>query len=822
METCNKKYSLGNNCGAITETICSIVIILLLFFNWIAEYREFGDRMPTPYEIITEGGQSTPYPYIFFTITIGNIVLKFFRRSVWLSAFLVFFIGNLIWMNNEVIKQFNDDPLIDIKASFSVWGYLAILLEIILIVSVLTGIINALINCSRKKAKRLLIAALIGLVAMILGLVVMGKGGNAIIGVPLISGGSLVFLICGLIGTIGWFAGKKDDNEQTNTADSEINNETTDNNSVSEKVNNVMSTEEDSVYEDSDGESKKWYYICGAAIAVLTVFLTLFTCIGFKKSSGEFAGKAISELFPVVSKAIDSGKIPDSPAVYEWDISQGDECGGGATVVRKAGENQMVIMYETNSCDANILRLGVYQNGQYVFYYELPVGNLDYDETKKGIFLHTESPESAIYYGYYGKDVVDSIKYDWGTDYPLDWNKVREVQLAELFQNALNEGPKSSPYILTYNDIKANMSGAAISENINITDLTGFSYVVEGVYNSDAGHNEYRLEVQTPSGDRVNTEIANYAYELSILAQDDFDGDGEKEALVYEWGGGNTILPPYIVYYDKEGELFKKVDGFDYVSEDPEIKIEQWKEMSSFVIAVGLRKDRYVYENHSVRLVESITPDLGERIATISLSQLFKEKGGDMDRSIYIDIDGDGSTEELTFHHDDSHALNWGNSMSLIKIEADNWSIPENENESLDVIGNLFNFLVTKNDGIPDLLCDNAWLYRWNGKKYEKCELDGNELMNEKDSEIAMITKRIDDFELGIKWCNEYLDDCLKSKAWPGNRFYVETEEDMESLEQLEEKMSATDLARFNELKESFNKMHKRLNDVMAEVTKTE
>lgn len=62
--------------------------------------------------------------------------------------------------------------------------------------------------------------------------------------------------------------------------------------------------------------------------------------------------------------------------------------------------------------------------------------------------------------------------------------------------------------------------------------------------------------------------------------------------------------------------------------------------------------------------------------------------------------------------------MNWGNSMMLVSIEDDNWKIPTDTNGSLGVTGKAFSFLVTKNNGIPDILCDNAWLYSWDGEKY--------------------------------------------------------------------------------------------------------
>ena len=179
--------------------------------------------------------------------------------------------------------------------------------------------------------------------------------------------------------------------------------------------------------------------------------------IGFsKKGSGKFAGKPISELFPEVEKEADAGDIPDEPLTFTWDSSQ--ECGSDVTIVRKADENQLVIMYSINPCNANTLHLGNYQNGQYVFYYEIPVGSIDYDETMTGISLKNNAPEDIYYYGTFGKDVAKTIEYEWGTETSVDWDKVTEAQLAEIFAAAIAEGP-GEPIIITAKSIKIAKEG---------------------------------------------------------------------------------------------------------------------------------------------------------------------------------------------------------------------------------------------------------------------------------------------------------------------------------------------------------------------------
>ncbi|MDE7455366.1 MAG: hypothetical protein K2M96_01525 [Prevotella sp.] len=199
-----------------------------------------------------------------------------------------------------------------------------------------------------------------------------------------------------------------------------------------------------------------WTFFCANMLLSLAVGSGSDFKIGFsKKGSGKFAGKPISELFPEVEKDADAGDIPDEPLTFTWDTPW---CGGDVTIVRKADENQLVIMYSTSSYDPNTLYLGNYQNGQYVFCYEIPVGSLDYDETTTGISLKNNAPEDILYYGTFGKDVAKTVEYEWGTETSVDWDKVTEAQLAEIFAAAIAEGPRE-PIIITAKSIKAAKEG---------------------------------------------------------------------------------------------------------------------------------------------------------------------------------------------------------------------------------------------------------------------------------------------------------------------------------------------------------------------------
>lgn len=468
------QYSLKNDIIAIIELVCSVVALFLLFVPWLSMSVPWlsgskSDFM-TPFELI----KGTPLLFIFLAAVIGNIVLKFFKRSVWLSVIVAFLVGQQILIYNDGIEQFNNDyGQINYDINVTVWGVLSVLLELVLVGCIFGSIIEWLTMFSRKTAKKLLYAAAasFGFLILCMFLMIFLRDYLAFLHdypipcIVTIMIGLLVFVICGSSGAIIWFMGKKDNKECTDV--------TTSQEGLTEAI-----PAEDTLVDNNANSSRKWYYI-GGGIAVLAVIIGVFTCLGQRH---EFAGKPISELFPEAEKEADAGNIPDEPLTFTWDNSQGEECDGDVTIVRKADENQLVIMYSTTSCDANTLYLGNYQNGQYVFYYEIPVGGIDYDETTTGISLKNNAPENFIYYGTFGKDVAKTVEYDWGTETSVDWDKVTEAQLAEIFAAAIAEGPKE-PIVITAKSIKAAKEGNNSEEEIEYesitTDLDQFQELIE-------------------------------------------------------------------------------------------------------------------------------------------------------------------------------------------------------------------------------------------------------------------------------------------------------------------------------------------------------
>lgn len=256
-------------------------------------------------------------------------------------------------------------------------------------------------------------------------------------------------------------------------------------------------------------------------------------------------------------------------------------------------------------------------------------------------------------------------------------------------------------------NVSGNQSSTSI-DGVEDKGFTGFTYVI------DSGEYGYELFAEA-NGERKTTGISGA--QVNILDQADYDGDGEQEAVVYEWGGGNTIEPPYIVYFDRETQEFKKAIGFNDASESPEVKVEKWKDRPSFRVDIGLRKDRYVYEDHSVVLAECIVPNVGEVISTITVDQLFGKSEEPEEKTAHIDIDGDGEKDKVLFMHDTSHFLDWGKRMMLKDMSGSYWCLPDGH-DNIGVTGSKFAFIKPDEGDVPNLLTDDAWFYKWIDGKY--------------------------------------------------------------------------------------------------------
>ena len=198
---------------------------------------------------------------------------------------------------------------------------------------------------------------------------------------------------------------------------------------------------------------------------------------------------------------------------------------------------------------------------------------------------------------------------------------------------------------------------------------------------------------------------------IEHLDINDYDGDGNKECLIQEDGGGSAgPEPPYIVYYDSEARQYRKTETIDNLGQTPEVVTENGQ--TSILFRRGIQWVRYVFENHAVRETENDHKDMGEAQMAVTTSMLFREDEIDS-KKVECDLDDDGIPEVLTLSHNDSHASNFGKDMMLDNIT---WGRDQSETSTY-MMGERFVVLKSKTNNVRDLLMDYFY-YRWDGTKY--------------------------------------------------------------------------------------------------------
>lgn len=217
--------------------------------------------------------------------------------------------------------------------------------------------------------------------------------------------------------------------------------------------------------------------------------------------------------------------------------------------------------------------------------------------------------------------------------------------------------------------------------------------------------------------------------QISIVHEEDFEGDGYNEVLISEsCGDEHGCIPEvYIVYYDKDKKEFKQTNRCEsYVY--PEIEI--WNGKTSFVQRYGLRKDRYIYENCKLNQVERVIQHVGQTLNKWTRAELFDESE-EGEKEFSVDIDGDGINEKLIFGHNESFACGNGRDMFIAKIKWEDGRTLGDEYFGLQSAPT-FSLLETMTNGMCDLLLDEAYLFRWNGTTYEEWEWNENKLVRKK------------------------------------------------------------------------------------------
>ena len=210
---------------------------------------------------------------------------------------------------------------------------------------------------------------------------------------------------------------------------------------------------------------------------------------------------------------------------------------------------------------------------------------------------------------------------------------------------------------------------------------------------------------------------------VTIIEEFDDDGDGYHEALVCETCGGSGCPENnYFVYYDKDSKEFKQTDFFKHYSQPEK---EEWNGKPSYVQRYGLHLDRYVFEDHQLRLVEDKTIGVGASLMRWTRESLF-DKETNEEKTVRLDMDDDGTEEVLTLSHYTSHVYEEGERMGLGRIT---WEDGRECSCPRMYTGRTITILESMTNGMHDVLIGDAYLYRWSGSVYEEWEWDGEKLV---------------------------------------------------------------------------------------------
>lgn len=214
IETGKKKYSLSG--AAIAEIICSAILVIALFLPWIS-VEAAGESKEIA---LTEHG---PLAFIYGGVFVFNIILKFFKRSRWLSALTAIV---AVLMHTELgADHLNSTPnyypvhyvpAIGEQIVFMV----GLALMVIVCVSWVASLLKSIANYYRNKQHLMLYSTCLGLfficfvATMLIGIVTSGsldafsEGGKDSPFKMVVAGifgvGIFVFFLWAVIGSIIW------------------------------------------------------------------------------------------------------------------------------------------------------------------------------------------------------------------------------------------------------------------------------------------------------------------------------------------------------------------------------------------------------------------------------------------------------------------------------------------------------------------------------------------------------------------------------------------------------------------------------------------
>lgn len=245
--------------------------------------------------------------------------------------------------------------------------------------------------------------------------------------------------------------------------------------------------------------------------------------------------------------------------------------------------------------------------------------------------------------------------------------------------------------------------------------LPDIKYNVTG--NTDFGSNNSQL-CATIDGEKVVIGSINYVFgpdnmgNMNIFEQDDFNGDGIRDVLVYDAnigsGGGSTWA--FITYagdntFDKSN-LFSEASYYE-----PEITTVNGQKVIDFIkVDMG---QRIVKERHGLKNGNVVSFDLpkSKTQAYTPLKSVIMEDLGE-NGSFNFDLNGDGINEKITttgsYHFGRSFMFKMNGREYDFTVENALWG------------AGTLHVLKTKTNGVHDIMVeqDTRLMYKWDGATY--------------------------------------------------------------------------------------------------------
>ena len=212
-------------------------------------------------------------------------------------------------------------------------------------------------------------------------------------------------------------------------------------------------------------------------------------------------------------------------------------------------------------------------------------------------------------------------------------------------------------------------------------------------------------------GRLVKSDIGNGQYIVEVLDEHDYDDDGRNECLFYHSMGGAAPDGYSIAYFNTATETIDEVD-FDCYKEPTPVK-----QNGKWYIAVkeGINTKMFVFANGELKKVADQDKRTSKAQKTYSFVSVFgMEELDEQEKTVheYFDMDGDGAMETLEFYANQSHIWDWGRAMAL--------NIHWNNGRQIEtnMTATKISILSSMSNGLYDLLFEDKYLFKWNGKEY--------------------------------------------------------------------------------------------------------